>query len=117
MIEAIKERWICALRGDLYKQGTGQLVKDGHFCCLGVLSDLYIADHDGVTWDDPMFKDDWEILPPKVAEWAGLGMFNTNPEVEMYDEEFEDTYSETLADVNDGGYDFSFIADLIEKQL
>ena len=50
MKPSIKKRWLEALRGGKYKQGRNYLRakdKNGelHYCCLGVLTDLYIKEH------------------------------------------------------------------------
>jgi hypothetical protein len=50
--------------------------RDGQFCCLGVLCDLY-GKEIGVEWVDPedghsFFMEAWAYLPKPVMEWAGL---------------------------------------------
>ncbi len=37
----IKEMWVEALKSGKYEHGTGQLVKDNKFCCLGVLAEIH----------------------------------------------------------------------------
>lgn len=37
MDKKLKAQWIKALKGGEYRQGTGYLLKDGAYCCLGVL--------------------------------------------------------------------------------
>lgn len=46
----LKEKWVKALRSGEYKQGQGEL-RSGihHFCCLGVLCDVY----DKSNWEKP----------------------------------------------------------------
>ena len=34
------KKWTKALRSGNYDQGTGTLLDDGHFCCLGVACDI-----------------------------------------------------------------------------
>ena len=49
MNQEIKKRWIEALRSGEYQQGKESLFHCGKFCCLGVLTDLYIKEH-GLQW-------------------------------------------------------------------
>lgn len=76
----IKAQWISALRSGKYKQGVGKLkqVSEGRIqhCCLGVLCEL--AKAAGVTSEvsDDLFTYSFGgrvgLLPPEVAEWAGV---------------------------------------------
>lgn len=123
MFAEIKERWVEALRSGKFKQGQEMLSYeiDGEtkHCCLGVLCDLYNKEKHR-SWADLHINGD-EILPKKVAHWAGLR--SQNPNV---------TYAKTvttLSAFNDGNavredkndeviqLDFNGIADLIEAQL
>jgi hypothetical protein len=36
----LRTKWVAALRSGDYKQGRGELCKDGKYCCLGVLMDI-----------------------------------------------------------------------------
>src|SRR5689334_5152197 len=88
----VKAKWTAALRSGKYKQGYRQLrvnqyVSDErgillpkekqtyHYCCLGVLADLAVAE--GVcTWDDQSVvvngtgEKAWDVLPLGVVDWA-----------------------------------------------
>jgi hypothetical protein len=56
-----------------------------------------------------------ELLPEAAREWAGLE--DANPYVSyLDDDDYDDVYN-GLADVNDNGFSFERIADLIEEQL
>ena len=75
----IKAQWIAALRSSNYRQGRTALkrVVDGvpQYCCLGVLSDLWVQAHD-VNWEVSTFGIEtirsMGTLPPShVFEWAG----------------------------------------------
>lgn len=73
----IKQRWLRALRSDEYKQGNGCLnPSPGHYCCLGVLTDLAIKDGVLKGWSD-MAPDHMACrqagsLPDVVVHWAKL---------------------------------------------
>lgn len=119
MDKKIKARWVKALRSGRYQQGTGQLRSGENFCCLGVLCDLYVKSKKR-SWvkhpQDPetmLLKGSKEadVLPRAVAEWAGLGRNNRDPEVT------NGSYSTYLSTLNDTGYSFEKISKLIEKQL
>lgn len=124
MNKAIKERWVSALRSGEYKKGKGRLRSTNNgYCCLGVLTELYLKEH-------PKSKGKWrntgngfssfgrdDVTPVPVMRWAGLR--DSNPMVAVSD----DT-SLSLAELNDGdGYkmkrarSFREIADTIEAKL
>lgn len=46
----IAKKWTEALRSGEYEQCTLQLKKGEGFCCLGVLTDLYIKEHEDARW-------------------------------------------------------------------
>jgi hypothetical protein len=123
--------WVAALRSGEYKQGRNRLRnEDDTFCCLGVACDLAIkAGLENLQWGGPNTADPggWvrsyriEILddlgmrfggtmylPTLVRDWLGLqhqaGEF----------EELETGTVKSLAALNDKGYTFEEIADLIE---
>lgn len=123
----IKQQWVEALRSSQYTQGTRALQDHfGNFCCLGVLADLYIKEHDDVKWDETSSREfgvqevhDGELvmesgmLPNIVAQWAGLPK---NPTV-MTNIIDPDRGTSPLSEINDAGYDFDKIATLIEEKL
>ena len=84
MNKNIKARWLNALRGPRYLQGTGALRFGNRFCCLGVLSDLH-AKETFLDWDYDentglyRYLGETVMLPSSVCEWAGIG--NPNPPV------------------------------------
>ncbi len=112
----VKEKWIAALRSGEYKQGKNLLRFEGEFCCLGVLCDLHAKET----------RNKWDIAggvreeylgmngypPPEVVKWAGLD--TNNPRVKVFREELVER---DLAYLNDVGYSFYQISDLIEVQL
>lgn len=143
MKENIANMWVDALRSGEYKQVKNTLCgvrNDGEigFCCLGVLTDLYMKDrkakkkaceidlveleplYDSLSESTPI----WEVdgcsgqLPLAVAKWAGFDM-------EKYGWETGDYGDESgidLASLNDGckvkgvkAKGFKQIASTIEK--
>jgi hypothetical protein len=108
MNQEIKQRWIKALRSGEYKQGYGNLYHCGKFCCLGVLTDLYIKEH-GLQWERDSadlwsFEGNGGTLHESVQRWAGIP--NELPVIR----------GKSAVVCNDN-YKFSFdeIANLIEK--
>lgn len=126
MNKEIKQKWIEALRSGKYKQGTAALRKKDYlqkgkpeFCCLGVLCEIAIKE--GVIKDPKKYDRYYntylypeiygdQLLPLKVVKWAGLE--DVNPSVIG---PLGKTTS--LADLNDKGFNFTEIADLIEQKL
>lgn len=112
MNQQIKQKWIAALRSGEYEQDTSYLRTNHGFCCLGVLTDLYLKEINKEWIQDKMFPvyhydEEAKILPLKVMAWAGL--IECNP--------FLDT-GHSLSHYNDNlGYNFEQIADLIEENL
>lgn len=128
MKKEIKEKWVKALRSGKYKQATCSLhVKGGGYCCLGVLTDLYLKDKgisdgwskdvDGKSCLVKLSKKGWyqleSYLPKKVYDWAGIeGVNRPDPVVD----------GNSLSVLNDGNSEtkkrtFKQIATLIEKHL
>jgi hypothetical protein len=108
MNTAVKEKWCAALRSEAYKQGKGRLRDPSNgFCCLGVLTDLYIKEKDE-SWNfiDNVysFGDSAIYLPDEVAVWADL--------------DGEDCFNPgKVAVKNDEEWTFTQIADFIEENL
>ncbi len=140
----IKARWVAALRDPEAKQAKGTLnrvqpptdpeainpdrLTVGQ-CCLGVLAEIAVAE--GITTSEVDERPDGErttkyadpytdregekvsdtasgVLPRIVRDWAGLP--DTNPSVNH-------NGRHTLAALNDDGFSFAEIADLIDAQL
>lgn len=107
----IKQLWINALLSGNYRQTTGKLKRTDGFCCLGVLTDLYIQEHNSswensCTWEESCggysyFMNNSESLPETVAKWADLN---------------EDTAC-LMSDMNDSGDDFPEIVKFIQLNL
>lgn len=124
MNEAVKVKWVSALRYGSYEQTGGALHKqDGGFCCLGVLCDIAVKD--GVI-PEPEVNPEGNyryggeegyfgsslVLPRKVREWAGL---EENPWVEYTLDGVET--NGPISNLNDDGGDFPYVASVIEDQL
>lgn len=126
----IKKQWVEALRSGEYKRVVGYLrIGDDSrpkFCCLGVLCDL--AEKAGIGRWEPfqtdyykedggrfMFRtnyaDDFSpgILPLGVRDWAGLASRGAKVDVQNFET--------SLALLNDNGFTFEQIADVIEEEL
>lgn len=114
MNQEIKEQWVEALRSGKYKQGQGQLRDDNNkFCCLGVLCNLHAQAHPEIAaqQEDPSsYLGGYEFPPKEVLKWAGLN----SEEGEFVDEKGE---GQSLAELNDEGRTFRYLANRIEKFL
>lgn len=115
MDSQIKQRWIEALRSGQYKQGEGCLREADKYCCLGVLTDLYIKET-GKEWSKAgdshylssntyYFADSSATLPRPVQEWAGLNSYDPH------------VLGAPLSHWNDTGSSFEDIALFIEDGL
>lgn len=103
----VKQKWIDALRSGEYEQTKHHLKTDNGYCCLGVLTDLYIKENN-FKWGRNKF-DTYEFnaiegsLCNGVIEWSDFPCAL----VEQYLIRMNDTEEMT----------FSEIADYIEKFL
>lgn len=105
MKQAIKKRWISALKSGKYKQGKKRLAHAGRHCCLGVLADLAIKD--GVCSYSEAIGENC-LLTDSIRKWSGIE--TDNPEVE-YEGGFK-----SLASLNDDeGLSFRKIAEYISS--
>jgi len=102
--------WVAALRSGRYRQVREHLRTDLGHCCLGVACDVFRPGRwrrrpDG----DWAFLEETAVLPLAVLEAFQLrtsdGRFGPHLE------------SDSLLIVNDAGQSFTWIADLIERQL
>ena len=116
MKQEIKEKWVAALRSGEYKQGTDYLNANGNFCCLGVLTDLYIQEK-GLEWEENWmngeashFLSEGELPPVDVLQWAGM---NNIESVEL--DQFGNRVEYHLLN-DDYKYTFEQIADIVEKE-
>jgi hypothetical protein len=109
MNASIKQSWIQALRSGEYQQGRESLCNNGKFCCLGVLTNLYIQETNQKWHHDVggcySFETEGGILPLSVQQWAGLDA--PNPYLAGH----------YVSSWNDEGASFEELADLIEEHL
>lgn len=129
MNQEIKVKWVEALRSGEYEQGVKALCQfqpdatTPNFCCLGVLTDLYIKEKN-LAWrvietsrlgtKIMEFEDNDAMLAESVQDWAGF--HNWCPSV-PFKNDYGYEYNRALSSLNDNGLSFDSIADLIEKHL
>jgi hypothetical protein len=120
-----KANWVADLRSGKYRQGEGALanITDGLFCCLGVLDmDAVLAGVVSITparrANDEVvlrFGESYTNLDEKVCRWAGLltgdGSITSSGLLPFNDRHKNAVYLDVL---NDHGFSFNQIADLIE---
>ncbi len=110
----IKKLWIAALRSGKYEQCKGALHRvNGGYCCLGVLTQLYIKENK-LKWKKGTrkrtklaFDNEQEFVPKTVQTWANI---NVNGSYGYYGDK-------DLAEDNDNGLSFEDIANIIEKKF
>lgn len=114
----IREQWCKALRSGEYTQARKALRETGiggthSYCCLGVLTDLYVKAGNPETWEDSgdtYYLWEESTLPEPVLKWAGLDTDNpwlTNSgggssSAASWNDEYEAGFEE-IADMIDGG--------------
>lgn len=132
MNPTVKAKWLNALRSGEYAQGTERLCHEEYFCCLGVLTDLYLKEHEQ-EWESRPDEEYGVVrgvngqflnLPEEVAEWAGIETDGWLPEPVATSNkcvacpEGHTSWARNLIALNDNAnYTFPEIADVIEKQF
>lgn len=128
MDETIKQKWVAELRSGKYQQGKqflkqrlpGQL--EYHYCCLGVLCELYIQEtgkniaeliSDNIVY----FGGAACSLPAEVVAWAGLDYGLPEVVLEPGDPDYGFLSRRKLSCLNDIGIPFEEIAGIIERRL
>ena len=123
MKKSVMKKWVAALRSGEYAQTKGALCKEGEkydrFCCLGVLTELYIQDHNAkkkknakkqIGWEKSLtdkelcFNEEEAVLANAVKEWAGVRTYHGELAHKR----------DVLTVLNDRGMSFKRIADIIE---
>ena len=99
MKKDIADKWVAALRSGEYKQAYGRLKKGDAYCCLGVLCDVL-----GREFSNGECEGIGAYLPESVVKEAGMSSRNGLLFA-----------TKSLADMNDNGMSFNFIADVIEN--
>lgn len=138
MNQAIKERWLKALRSGEYEQAEGKLEdsQTGGFCCLGVLCTIAVKDEVVERIPDSSNKgilyagingEGYAFLPEDVQYWSEISspdgeQFTVKEVLDLLPQEWLSTYYQgnlgkkiTVADLNDEQVPFSVIADIIER--
>lgn len=131
-----KAEWLRLLRSGEYPQGHGTLCRllDGNveFCCAGVLCE--VAKKAGIVrseeigtrtrYHDASNLGDHStvLLPRRVRDWANLdSMYINVPMRPEYSERLSAHYKDAvvvgLVELNDNGFTFAEIADIIEREL
>jgi hypothetical protein len=125
MKSTVKEKWVAALRSGDYKKTKNHLHTSEGFCCLGVLTDLYLKENN-LEWDyldsvdsgSPGQVDIYSFesmegsLPESVMNWAGITIYPSH--------EFNNHQCLVVAEMNDRGNspaNFDEIADYIESYV
>lgn len=142
----VKAQWLSALRSGEWPQGRDELNDgEGRYCCLGVLCEM--AKDQGVTdmWEvdgqtdmriygnreayeaSPWEYDgSWSSVPVNVQQWAGLDDHDPYVTVPLTHPEFAKLRQwnaisrngrARVSTLNDNGFTFEEIADLIDAQL
>lgn len=108
--QARVREWVAALRSGKYEQTKGHLHTPEGFCCLGVACDI---SPDLGGWAR---EGDADYYPYEIA---GVSEFLPDEAVELYRLSTEDgaVGAESLATLNDRGYTFAEIADVIEREF
>ncbi len=132
MKKQILDKWIKNLTNGKYKQTAFALRRESGFCCLGVLTDMYIKKH-GLNWDYVKdgackFTGESNMLPQVVAEWAEFDkniLIDTSDDLKsslpVYDIKLKmiinDIQHEDITSANDYGETFSNIAAALNTQI
>lgn len=126
MNEAVKKKWLEALRNGEFAQGRGRLRDGDTYCCLGVLCELYRRDNPEYGhWFErepgryvfrvPHTGYSATLLPAPVKHWAGLD--SAVPRVSSTSEGDRMDNTVGLDTMNDSGKSFDEIAYRIERDL
>lgn len=110
MKDNIKRKWIYELRSGRHKQICGRLRDDNGIDALGVLNKIREKEED-IFWDigtSYVFEGRTKVLPARTIEWAGLP---------RGDSKITLSSGKTIAELNDLGFTFEELADIVEKTL
>lgn len=120
----IHAAWIADLRSGQHEQVRAILCDGTGFCCLGRLTELYIAANPGkmqfrhllYSWThlDGGTATERSSTPTPVMAWAGLRSTLGNIDNDDIPSSSDDDAVDSLANLNDAGLSFSEIADVIE---
>jgi hypothetical protein len=116
----LKAKWIAALRSGDYKQGRSRLATvDGGYCCLGVLCEVLELPkkrvEGGYEFAGLSCVLSYSITEPLGIDSIGSFEPDEGDERAMGVRTGEVCQAASLAMLNDSGYSFAEIADMIEK--
>jgi len=126
MRKEIAKKWVAALLSREYEQARGYLHTEHGHCCLGVLCDLHQRETGDGEWrpwgsgdagHSQCYRDglgiDGEYTPPPgVLAWADMA---EDPKV-FFRHRLGNAMRAGIVNLNDGGYSFRELAELIEEQ-
>ena len=107
-----EREWVEALRSRRFEQGKNFLNLGGKFCCLGVACVLAGVEGVEVEGGKVAYSGFIASLPLSVCEWLGIPLDNVNVNGMM---EGVEGGMINLAELNDAGFTFGEIADVIER--
>lgn len=112
LTKKLKAKWIEALRSDEYGQTTAHLCDgEGNFCCLGVLE--HVAMKGEVEYKNKEFL----AFPTiKFYKYAGIEI-DKRVGGESWNSNAVDEDAERLAELNDNGKTFKWLANWIEENI
>lgn len=110
MLNENAKKWVAALRSGDYKQGQNYLCRDDCYCCFGVACELFLESGGDLEKDSTKrvksYKNLTGTLPRDVQNWLGLqtqrGIYSS--------------LGNSLEALNDSGFSFNQIADIIEQE-
>jgi hypothetical protein len=141
----IKAKWLEALRSGEYPQTTGALQRVADYgdspkgyCCLGVLADTLVDDEEKIVWrfakprygepnwavlsawsdEREDYTEEDSLLPDVLAERLHLTVDGQLGDFKVWNHSrLAEDCSMRLSSLNDNGFTFSQIADMIEYFL
>lgn len=108
--------WIAALRSDEFKQGRGKLYnkEDDSYCCLGVLAKINNLPIRGVALNWEEHSSIW-LYPSENDESESCNGDFYSMEIPSMSIPLNESFTITLAGMNDRNVSFEEIADHLEK--
>jgi hypothetical protein len=139
MDDILADKWIAALRSGKYTQTTNALRADDRFCCLGVLCDIsnkgkWSTDR-GRDYSAFVFENETCIRKDLEGMHAAVGLNSDSGDIPLWrnmrrcmgdvlapkdskdralEEHDEHSVAICLAELNDSGFSFNQIADVID---
>lgn len=117
-------KWIKALRSGKYKQTEGSLGEEtedngNSYCCLGVACEIAgykpLKIENRFYYDKTTRDDEESLLPQKAVKKYGFYNNEGGIKEEYLSISIDSVGTLSLAGLNDGGWTFDEIADLVER--